>query len=146
MPRALLRKGIPCAPGSRDCLCFVGRRAVARFAEAISRSNTFTDTLLGCLANPKPRCHRNRFYGEIVFSWGWRDRNSGPMSSEQIYPTAQIARHPIHPMLVPFPIVCFVGTLITDLAYWFTEEVMWADFSAWLVTVGVITGFLAAIA
>jgi uncharacterized membrane protein len=68
------------------------------------------------------------------------------MSSEQIYPTAQIARHPIHPMLVPFPIVCFVGTLITDLAYWFTEEVMWADFSAWLVTVGVITGFLAAIA
>lgn len=49
-------------------------------------------------------------------------------------------------MLVPFPIVCFVGALITDLAYWFTGEMMWADFSAWLVTVGVITGFLAAIA
>jgi uncharacterized membrane protein len=68
------------------------------------------------------------------------------MSSEQIYSTAQIARHPIHPMLVPFPIACFVGALITDLAYWFTGEMMWADFSAWLVTVGVITGFLAAIA
>jgi uncharacterized membrane protein len=74
------------------------------------------------------------------------------MSSEQIYPTAeiaptaQIARHPIHPMLVPFPIVCFVGTLLTNLAYWFTGEVMWADFSAWLVTTGVIMGFLAAIA
>jgi uncharacterized membrane protein len=49
-------------------------------------------------------------------------------------------------MLVPFPIVCFVGTLLTDLAYWSTGEVMWADFSAWLVTVGVIMGFLAAIA
>jgi uncharacterized membrane protein len=48
-------------------------------------------------------------------------------------------------MLVPFPIVCFIGTLVTDLAYWSTGEMMWADFSAWLVTIGVITGFLAAI-
>ena len=30
--------------------------------------------------------------------------------------TARIAGHPIHPMLVPFPIACFVGTLFTDLA------------------------------
>ena len=60
--------------------------------------------------------------------------------------TARIARHPIHPMLIPFPIVCFVGTLLTDLSYWLTGNTMWADFSAWLVTVGVIMGFLAAIA
>jgi uncharacterized membrane protein len=49
-------------------------------------------------------------------------------------------------MLVPFPIVCFVGTLLTDLTYWRTAEIMWADLSAWLVTVGVIMGYLAAIA
>jgi uncharacterized membrane protein len=49
-------------------------------------------------------------------------------------------------MLVPFPIACFVGTLLTDLAYWRSGGMMWADFSAWLVTVGVIMGFLAAIA
>ena len=30
--------------------------------------------------------------------------------------------------------------------YWRTAEMMWADFSAWLVTVGVIMGWLAAIA
>lgn len=60
--------------------------------------------------------------------------------------TARIASHPIHPMLVPFPIACFVGVLLTDLAYWKTAEMMWADFSAWLVTVGVILGYLAAIA
>lgn len=60
--------------------------------------------------------------------------------------TASIAGHPIHPMLVPFPIVCFVGTLLTDIAYWRTADMMWADFSAWLVTVGVIMGILAAIA
>ena len=48
-------------------------------------------------------------------------------------------------MLVPIPIACFVGALLTDLTYWRTANMMWADFSAWLVTVGVIMGFLAAI-
>ena len=60
--------------------------------------------------------------------------------------TARIAKHPIHPMLVPFPIVCFIGALLTDLAYWRTANVMWTDFSAWLLSVGVIMGILAAIA
>jgi uncharacterized membrane protein len=60
--------------------------------------------------------------------------------------TARIARHPIHPMLVPFPIACFVGTLLTDIAYWRTAEMMWANFSSWLVSAGVVMGLLAAIA
>jgi uncharacterized membrane protein len=68
------------------------------------------------------------------------------MNSDQPYSTARIARHPIHPMLVPFPIACFVGTLLTDLAYWRTADVMWSNFSAWLVTVGVIMGLIAAVA
>jgi uncharacterized membrane protein len=38
--------------------------------------------------------------------------------------TARIARHPIHPMLVPIPIACFVGTLLTDITYWQTAEMM----------------------
>jgi uncharacterized membrane protein len=49
-------------------------------------------------------------------------------------------------MLVPFPIACFVGALVTDIAYYATAEMMWADFSAWLLVVGVIMGVLAAIA
>lgn len=60
--------------------------------------------------------------------------------------TARIAKHPIHPMLVPFPIACFVGALLTDLAYWNTAEMMWADFSAWLLFAGLVMGALAAIA
>jgi uncharacterized membrane protein len=59
---------------------------------------------------------------------------------------ARIATRPIHPMLVPFPIACFVGTLFTDLAYWKTAEMMWADFSAWLLFAGLGMGVLAAIA
>jgi uncharacterized membrane protein len=57
----------------------------------------------------------------------------------------RIFQHPIHPMLVPVPIVCFLGVLLTDLTYWWSGEMMWANFSAWLVTVGVIFGVLAAI-
>ena len=60
--------------------------------------------------------------------------------------TAQIAKHPLHPMLVPVPIVCFIGALLADIMYCVTAEMMWADFSAWLLVVGVIIGVLAAIA
>ena len=61
-------------------------------------------------------------------------------------PTAQVAQHPIHPMLVSVPLVCFIGALLTDITYAVTAEIMWADFSAWLLIVGVIIGVLAAIA
>ena len=36
--------------------------------------------------------------------------------------TASIAGHPIHPMLIPFPIAFFVATFVCDLAYWQTFE------------------------
>jgi uncharacterized membrane protein len=68
------------------------------------------------------------------------------MPNYSFQPAATIARRPIHPMLISFPIACFVGTLLTDLAYWASAEMMWADFSAWLVTFGFILGVLAAIA
>ena len=68
------------------------------------------------------------------------------MSEQFPQSTARIAMHPIHPMLVPFPIVCFVGTLVTDIAYIKTADVMWLDFSDWLVSAGVVLGWLAAIA
>jgi uncharacterized membrane protein len=56
-----------------------------------------------------------------------------------------IVRPPLHPTLVSFPICCLGGTLLTDIAYWKTAEMMWADFSAWLIAAGVILGWLAAI-
>ena len=40
--------------------------------------------------------------------------------------TAQIAGHPIHPMLIPFPIAFFVGTFACDLVYWQTSNPAWA--------------------
>ena len=40
--------------------------------------------------------------------------NSGPANSVRLTSTARIGAHPIHPMLVPIPIACFVGALIAD--------------------------------
>jgi uncharacterized membrane protein len=68
------------------------------------------------------------------------------MSDAPLASTATIAGQPIHPKLVPFPIVCFIGALLTDLAYAHTPDMMWANFSAWLLAVGLIMGVLAAIA
>jgi uncharacterized membrane protein len=47
---------------------------------------------------------------------------------------------------VPFPIACFAGALVTDLAYWWTTAVMWERFSIWLITAGLIIAGFAAIA
>lgn len=60
--------------------------------------------------------------------------------------TAAIAGHPIHPMLVSFPIVCFIGALITDIVYSLTALIMWSTFSAWLITAGLVLGGFAALA
>lgn len=44
--------------------------------------------------------------------------------------------------LVPFPIACFVGTFLTDLAYLVTDSFVWETFSVWLLTIGlVVAGF-----
>jgi uncharacterized membrane protein len=59
--------------------------------------------------------------------------------------TAAVAGHPIHPMLVPFPIVCFMLALVTDIIYWQTSDLMWAEFSAWLLLAGIAFGVLAAV-
>ena len=68
------------------------------------------------------------------------------MPSDNPRSTARIGGHPIHVMLVPIPIVCFVGTFITDLVYWKTAAIMWADMSAWLLTVGLIVSIFVVIA
>jgi len=60
--------------------------------------------------------------------------------------TAKIADHPIHPMLVPFPIVCFIGVFITDVVYTRNGDAGWATASNWLLIVGLVTAALAAVA
>jgi uncharacterized membrane protein len=59
--------------------------------------------------------------------------------------TASIAGHPIHPMLIPFPIAFFVATFVCDLAYWQTSNAAWATAAIWLLGAGLIMAALAAV-
>lgn len=58
---------------------------------------------------------------------------------------AAIGGHPIHPMLVPFPIAFLVGAFLADLGYWWTAEPYWARGSLWLIGAGLVSGGLAAV-
>jgi uncharacterized membrane protein len=67
-----------------------------------------------------------------------------PMTNPQS--TANIGGHPIHPMLVPFPIAFFVAAFVTDIAYWQTAATGWATASTWLIGTGLIMAAVAALA
>jgi uncharacterized membrane protein len=60
--------------------------------------------------------------------------------------TAAIKGHPVHPILVPFPIAFLVGAFASDLAFLGSDDPFWARASAWLIGVGVVMGALAAVA
>jgi uncharacterized membrane protein len=59
---------------------------------------------------------------------------------------ARIATHPIHPMLVPFPIVCFIGAFVADIFYVQGDRSLAGTASIWLLGVGLVGAALAAIA
>jgi Predicted membrane protein len=60
--------------------------------------------------------------------------------------TAQVVGHPIHPMLVPFPIVFFVSVFVCDLAFWQSGATAWTTAGIWLLGAGLVTAALTAIA
>jgi len=72
-------------------------------------------------------------------------RNDGSRGGHP-HSTAKIADHPIHPMLIPFPIVCFVGTFVADVVYSRNADPGWATASHWLLGVGLVMAALAATA
>jgi len=56
-----------------------------------------------------------------------------------------VARHPLHPMLVTFPIAFYMGALGADVAFWFTGDDFWARASMWLLGAATLMGTLAGI-
>jgi uncharacterized membrane protein len=58
--------------------------------------------------------------------------------------TVAIAGHPLHPLIVTFPIAFLTGALGTDVGYWLTGDAFWARASFWLIGAGIIMGLLAA--
>ena len=65
------------------------------------------------------------------------------------------ARYPYDPardalrltsLVAPFAFVSFTLALLTDLAFWQTIDLMWQNFSSWLLFAGLVFGGLAIVA
>src|ERR1044072_3025606 len=69
-----------------------------------------------------------------------RTAMANPVSSANLF------GHPIHPMLIPFPIAFFVTTFASDTALWRTGNAAWATAATWLLGAGLSMAVLAALA
>ena len=54
--------------------------------------------------------------------------------------TAAIFGHPIHPMLIPYPVAFLTAALGTDLAARVTQDPFWGRASEWLLGAGIVSG------
>jgi len=64
------------------------------------------------------------------------------MMNESIASKMSIGGHPIHPMLIHFPVAALIGLIGTDLAYALTADHFWARAGVWLAGVGTLGGWL----
>lgn len=68
------------------------------------------------------------------------------METDNPRSTASIGGHPIHPMLIPFPLAFFIATFVCDLIYAQTSNMDWVTASEWLLAAGLVMAALAAVA
>lgn len=48
--------------------------------------------------------------------------------------------HPLHAILLAFPLPLFLGALFSDYAYRVSFQIQWANFSSWLLAGGLFVG------
>jgi uncharacterized membrane protein len=57
---------------------------------------------------------------------------------------AKVMGHPVHPILVPFPLGLLTTSVIFDVVHLLTGGARWAEIAFWMIAAGVIGGLLAA--
>lgn len=50
--------------------------------------------------------------------------------------------HPLHAILLAFPLALFTAALVTDIAYLKSAEIQWSNFSSWLLAGALFMGGL----
>jgi uncharacterized membrane protein len=56
-----------------------------------------------------------------------------------------LMQHPLHPMVVVFPIAFLMAAPVTDALFWWLADDFWARVSFWLLVAGLGMGVLAAL-
>ncbi|HTV68507.1 MAG TPA: DUF2231 domain-containing protein [Rhizobiaceae bacterium] len=67
------------------------------------------------------------------------------MTYDQTWPDRAFASNFLLTALLAFPIACFSLTVLTDVAYVRTLNLLWLHFSEWLLLAGLVFGILAAL-
>ena len=58
---------------------------------------------------------------------------------------AKMMGHPVHPILVAYPLGLLTTSVIFDIVHLVTGGTRWAEISFWMIAVGVVGGLLAAV-
>lgn len=67
-----------------------------------------------------------------------------PRDTPEVIPSnAAIGGHPLHPMLIHFPVAALLGLVGADLAYFWTLDPFWWRAALWLSGVGAFGGWIA---
>ena len=82
-------------------------------------------------------------------TWAQRRRLSDPIEEHATFDKTEsriaIAGHPLHAMMVAFPISLAFLTLGADGMYWWSGEAFWPRMALWLAGIGFAMGVLAGI-
>lgn len=62
---------------------------------------------------------------------------SQAIAEKRVTSTVSIHQHPIHPILVTFPLALLIAALGADLLYWWTRDTFFARGALWLIGGGV---------
>ncbi|MBC7171996.1 MAG: DUF2231 domain-containing protein [Polyangiaceae bacterium] len=85
----------------------------------------------------------HRADGSVEESIAWAEGTAAELPAAPS--RATIAGHPIHPMLIPFPVALLTLLPISDMAYWATNDPFFARSSFVLAVAGLVATGLAAI-
>lgn len=58
---------------------------------------------------------------------------------------AKLFGHPIHPMLIPFPLGLLTTSVVFDVIYLLTDNGKWSEIAFWMIAAGVVGGLAAAV-
>jgi uncharacterized membrane protein len=72
-------------------------------------------------------------------------RNTRTEGGIRMESRAKIAGHPVHPMLIVFPLGLLATAVVFDVIYLVSGNGKWAEISYWMIAAGLIGGLLAAV-
>jgi uncharacterized membrane protein len=120
--------------------------ALVRGVAAAAMAGVAANLLGPGLESRKATCHTGTFSAGPHPTERYQARGGIAMITRNPKTTAQIAGHPLHPMLIPFPVAFLVATFVCDLIFWNTRNPAWSTASLWLLGAALVMAALAALA